>query len=59
MGLNPYLEGMGVEPVETDLGEYIIQLAQETPFHIIAPAMHKSKEESFRAFRREDRASEP
>ena len=45
MGLNPFLEGMGVEPVETDLGEYIIQLAQETPFHIIAPAMHKSKEE--------------
>ena len=45
MGLNPYLEGIGVEPVETDLGEYIIQLAEETPFHIIAPAMHKSKEE--------------
>ena len=45
MGLNPFLEDMGVEPVETDLGEYIIQLANETPFHIIAPAMHKSKEE--------------
>ena len=45
MGLNPFLEKLGVEPVETDLGEYIIQLAEETPFHIIAPAMHKSKEE--------------
>jgi L-lactate dehydrogenase complex protein LldF len=45
MDLNQYLEGMGVEPVETDLGEYIIQLADETPSHIIAPAMHKSKEE--------------
>ena len=45
MGLNPFLESIGTEPVETDLGEYIIQLAEETPFHIIAPAMHKSKEE--------------
>ncbi len=45
MELNPFLESMGVEPVETDLGEYIIQLAGEAPFHIIAPAMHKSKED--------------
>ena len=45
MALNPFLENLGVEPVETDLGEYIIQLADETPFHIIAPAMHKSKED--------------
>ena len=50
MGLNPYLEEMGVEPVETDLGEYIIQLAQETPFHIIAPAVHKSKEDVSQLF---------
>ncbi|MEE8443080.1 MAG: LUD domain-containing protein, partial [Dehalococcoidia bacterium] len=45
MGLNQALEAEGIEPVETDLGEYIIQLAGETPFHIVAPAMHKSKEE--------------
>ena len=45
MGLNELLEKQGVEPVETDLGEYIIQLADETPFHIIAPAIHKSREE--------------
>lgn len=45
MGLNHRLESEGIEPVETDLGEYIIQLAEETPFHIIAPAIHKSKEE--------------
>ena len=45
MGLNSALEGQGVEAVETDLGEYIIQLAGETPFHIVAPAMHKSKEQ--------------
>jgi L-lactate dehydrogenase complex protein LldF len=45
MGLNHHLEDIGIEAVETDLGEYIIQLAEETPFHIIAPAIHKSREE--------------
>ena len=45
MALNQALEAQGIEPVETDLGEYIIQLADEDPFHIVAPAMHKSKEE--------------
>jgi L-lactate dehydrogenase complex protein LldF len=44
-GVNQALEQAGIEPVETDLGEYIIQLAGETPFHIIAPAVHKSKEQ--------------
>ena len=42
MGLNERLEEAGIESVETDLGEYIIQLAGEAPFHIIAPAIHKS-----------------
>ena len=45
VGLNEALEQAGVEPVETDLGEYIIQLANETPSHIIAPAIHKTKDE--------------
>ncbi|MFQ5957807.1 MAG: LutB/LldF family L-lactate oxidation iron-sulfur protein [Alphaproteobacteria bacterium] len=45
IGLNDHLEAHGIEPVETDLGEYIIQLAHEPPSHIIAPAVHKSKEE--------------
>ncbi|MDA1215573.1 MAG: LutB/LldF family L-lactate oxidation iron-sulfur protein, partial [Chloroflexi bacterium] len=45
IGINQVLEANGIEPVETDLGEYIIQLAKETPFHIIAPALHKSKEQ--------------
>ena len=45
MSLNHRLEEEGIEPVETDLGEYIIQLAGETPFHIIAPAIHKSREQ--------------
>ena len=43
--LNKGLEAAHIEPVETDLGEYIIQLAKETPFHIIAPALHKSRQE--------------
>ena len=45
MSLNERLTDAGIEPVETDLGEYIIQLAGETPYHIIAPAIHKSREE--------------
>ncbi len=45
MGLNHVLETDGVEVVETDLGEYIVQLAGEAPYHIIAPAIHKSKEQ--------------
>jgi L-lactate dehydrogenase complex protein LldF len=40
--LNEALSAAGIQPVETDLGEYIIQLAGETPSHIIAPAVHKS-----------------
>jgi len=38
--LNPMLEAMGVEVVETDLGEFIVQLTGEAPYHIIAPALH-------------------
>ena len=45
IGLNAFLEKNGIEPVETDLGEYIIQLAGEPPSHIIAPAVHKTKEQ--------------
>lgn len=45
MDLNHYLEDHAVEPIETDLGEYIIQLADERPSHIIAPAIHKTKEQ--------------
>ena len=51
IGLNDYLEANGVEPVETDLGEYIIQLRHEPPSHIIAPAIHVNKEEVADAFR--------
>lgn len=41
--LNVALEKAGLAPVETDLGEWIIQLAHETPSHIVVPAIHKSK----------------
>lgn len=43
--LNPFLTSRGIEVIETDLGEYIQQLAGEPPYHIVAPSMHKSKEE--------------
>ena len=45
MGLNRVLEEAGIEVAETDLGEYIIQLAGESPSHIIAPAIHKTREQ--------------
>ena len=41
--LNEALEARGIDVVETDLGEFIIQLAHETPSHIIAPAMHRNR----------------
>ncbi|WP_299528369.1 lactate utilization protein B [uncultured Lutibacter sp.] len=43
--LNPYLEAQGIEVVDTDLGEYIVQIAKEAPSHIVLPAIHKTKEE--------------
>ncbi len=48
--LNPALEGAGIEAVETDLGEYIVQLAGESPSHIIAPAIHLSRGQIGRLF---------
>jgi len=50
IGLNSALNDAGIETVETDLGEYIIQLAGESPSHIIAPAIHKTKEQVGRLF---------
>jgi L-lactate dehydrogenase complex protein LldF len=45
IGLNEALDAVGVTPVETDLGEYILQLAGEHPVHIIAPAIEKTAED--------------
>ena len=44
-GLNPYLEARGIEVVDTDLGERIVQLRGEGPSHIVMPAIHLRKEE--------------
>lgn len=51
-GLNEFLEANGVEVVETDLGERIIQFARERPSHIVLPAIHKKKEEIGEIFHR-------
>ncbi len=56
IGLNAAIEAAGIEAVETDLGEYIIQLRHETPSHIIAPAIHvtaRDVEQDFRKAHRE------
>lgn len=51
IALNPFLEANGMTPIETDLGEYIIQLRDEPPSHIIAPAFHLNKEDVAETFR--------
>ena len=48
--LNDFLGEHGIDSVETDLGEYIQQLDGEAPYHIVTPAMHKSKEDCARVF---------
>ncbi|HVO51496.1 MAG TPA: LutB/LldF family L-lactate oxidation iron-sulfur protein [Thermoanaerobaculia bacterium] len=50
MHLNDFLEKNGIESLESDLGEYIIQLDGETPSHIIMPAIHKSRQQIARQF---------
>lgn len=50
IGLNEALEAAGMEVAETDLGEYIIQLAGEKPTHIVAPAIHKTRKEVGKLF---------
>jgi len=52
INLNDYLEKNGVRPVETDLGEYILQLRGDHPSHIIAPAIHLNLEDVSEAFHR-------
>jgi len=48
--LNHFLEENGIESIETDLGEFIQQLDGEPPYHIVTPAMHKSKEDVAKLF---------
>ena len=51
IAINEHLEAHGITPVETDLGEYIVQIRHEPPSHIIAPAIHLLKEEVAESFR--------
>jgi L-lactate dehydrogenase complex protein LldF len=48
--LNKHLKEAGIESLETDLGEFIVQTADEKPYHILTPAMHKSKEDVAKLF---------
>jgi L-lactate dehydrogenase complex protein LldF len=64
--LNRFLERNGIEPIETDLGEYIVQLADEPPSHLVGPAIHKTKDqvsdlflEKHRQYGKTERQTEP
>jgi L-lactate dehydrogenase complex protein LldF len=52
IGINDHLEANGMTPVETDLGEYIVQIRHEAPSHIIAPAIHLNRDQIEADFRR-------
>jgi L-lactate dehydrogenase complex protein LldF len=59
IALNDFLEANQIVPVETDLGEYIIQLRHEPPSHIIAPAVHLVKEQVAETFRESHKELDP
>ena len=59
IALNDFLEANQIVPVETDLGEYIIQLRHEPPSHIIAPAVHLVKEQVADTFRASHKQLDP
>ncbi|MFL5165101.1 MAG: LutB/LldF family L-lactate oxidation iron-sulfur protein [Microvirga sp.] len=59
IGLNAHLEAGGITPVETDLGEYIIQLRGEMPSHIIAPSVHVTAAQIEQDFRRVHKTLDP
>jgi len=59
IAINDHLSANGIEPVETDLGEYIIQLRGETPSHLIAPAIHVTKDQVSDTFREHHRDLDP
>src|SRR3546814_18703963 len=59
IALNQAMERAGLDVVETDLGEYIIQLRKEPPSHIIAPAVHLTKQQDAADFRHHHREPPP
>ena len=52
IGLNPVLESAGIEVAETDLAEFILQVSKEQPSHIVAPAIHRSRESISELFKK-------
>ena len=52
LAINDHLEAHGIEPIETDLGEYILQIRKEPPSHIIGPAFHLNREDWEESFRK-------
>ena len=52
IGLNHFLENNGIKALETDLGEYLVQLRGETPSHLLAPAIHITQEDAEETFRK-------
>jgi L-lactate dehydrogenase complex protein LldF len=52
LAVNEHLESAGIEPVETDLGEFIVQLAGQRPSHIVGPALHLSRQDVGTIFQR-------
>ena len=59
LDLNEHLEASGIDVWETDLGEFVLQVADETPSHIVGPAMHKSEAEIARLFNETFEPDEP
>jgi iron-sulfur cluster protein len=59
IGLNAALEGYGIEVSETDLAEFILQLSKEQPSHIVAPAIHRTRESISELFKRHFNTNEP
>ena len=59
IGLNPVLENAGIEVAETDLAEFILQVSKEQPSHIVAPAIHRSRESISELFKRNFATDKP
>lgn len=57
--LNPVLENAGIEVAETDLAEFILQVSKEQPSHIVAPAIHRSRENISELFKRHFKTNKP
>src|SRR5690606_4639214 len=59
IGLNQVLENAGIEIAETDLAEFILQVSKEQPSHIVAPAIHRSRESISELFKKNFETNKP